>query len=334
MADPTPAEAEPAEPSPDDMTYVEVTKHAERILSRYKNEETTFKPWEAKVVWEYWRSFEMMGLVPGVTLLKFMQDVVIPFASSRVDSRLQRYTRYDKATGADRSKTYKIEGIPDQGPSIVYRKGNLMTKAKVTKTADLHSSKTAEDPIAQSRAKQGKKPPHSDLPERTKEKVATEPTSRSASVEQVKETKQSSKGSESTIAGKELQHVPSAPAPVRNIPIAQADDEVLNVPISSSKYVVHGSLPAPIANRVDGHPDLIKIDCYGKEEIVSMRDLISNNHLLQSTVESLNTTAASMQAIIEAQKARIDVLMHHVAGQNAKIKSLTSQLALPVKSDK
>lgn len=344
---------EPSEPALDTLTWVEITKYSEQILVRFENDETTFQRWEVKVVWEYWRGFEMMGLNPGVTVLKFMRDVVIPFASSRVHSRLQGFTRYEKATGADKSQTYRIETTVDEGPAIVYRKGSspdtvTLAKTEETKAEEVHdaskvvarSSSALPQPDNQTiqwdlgahmRANAAVRPPPTPR--------ASSPSSPRISTEHIEDVNQSPPNDPTSIlANNDIRPRPSSPAPFHNVPIAQAAENILRSPVSKSKLITQGplignGLPAAATSRVEGHPELIKIVCNGMEETVSTEDLVANNYLLRSTVESLNTTVTSMQAIIEAQKDQIDVLSGYVASQHAKIRSLTEKLAFSEHTD-
>lgn len=344
---------EPSEPALDTLTWVEITKYSEQILARFENDETIFQRWEVKVVWEYWRGFEMMGLNPGVTVLKFMRDVVIPFASSRVHSRLQGFTRYEKATRADKSKTYRIETTVDEGPAIVYRKGSspdTVTPAKTeeTKTEEVHdapkvvasSSSAVPKPDNQTiewdlgahmRANTAIRPPPTPR--------ASNPSSPRIRYEHIEDVNQSPPSDPTSIlANNDIRPRPSSPAPFHNAPIAQAAENILRSPISKSKLINQGPLigngfPAAVTSRVAGHPELIKVVCNGMEETVSTEDLVANNYLLRSAVESLNTTVTSMQAIIEAQKDRIDALSGYVASQHAKVRGLAEKLALSEQND-
>ncbi|KAF3391525.1 hypothetical protein F1880_007656 [Penicillium rolfsii] len=330
---------EHAEPNLDTMTWVEVTQHTEKIIERFENEETTFQRWEVKVVWEYWRGFEMMGLNPGLTVLKFMRDVVIPFASSRVHSRLQGHTRYEKATGADKSKTYKIETTVDEGPAIVYRKGSSPETATAKSVGQAHdvltvasSSRSAAGEGSASSPLHDKYHIHWDLGAHMRANTGTTTSSPPPHSEHVEDATQSSSTDSTTaILGQNTHFPPSDPAPFHNVPIAQAAENILKSPVSNSKLVSQGpstgnGFPGAVTSRVAGHPELVKIVCNGKEEIVSTGDLVANNYLLRSTVESLNATVTSMQAIIEAQKDRIDALSGYIASQHAKIRGLTDNV--------
>ncbi|KAJ5355255.1 uncharacterized protein N7496_012467 [Penicillium cataractarum] len=342
MADAPPTAAEPSEPTLDTMTWVEVTKRTEEILARFEKDETTFQRWEVKVVWEYWRGFEMMGLDPGVTVSKFMRDVVIPFASSRVHSRLQGHTRYEKATGADKSKIYKIESPVDEGPAIVYRKGSSPDTVTAKKAQEVQDAPKASSSAGPAERQPCPQTIQWDLGAHMRANDATtaraiSPQGHSEHIEDA--TQASSPDSTSTIASKNARVAYSSPPPFHRVPITAAAENILRSPISNSKLVTQGpptgnGFPAAVTSRVEGRPELIKIVCNDKEEIVNTEDLVANNYLLRSTVESLNKTATSMQEIIEAQKSRIDALSGYIASQHAKITSLTNKLALSEKANK
>jgi hypothetical protein len=353
MSDTNPTTAEPSEPNLDTVTWVEVTKHTEKIIERFENDETTFQRWEVKVVWEYWRGFEMMGLNPGLTVLKFMRDVVIPFASSRVHSRLQGHTRYEKATGTDKSKTYKIETTVEEGPAIVYRKGSSPETVTTQNVGKAHNAPTvasssgAASGSSSANAPQDRYHVHWDLGAHMRANAGTTVPSPPAHSEHIEDaTQSSSTDSASATASQNKQPVPSDPAPFHNVPISQAAENILKSPVSNSKLITHGpptgnGFPAAVTSRVEGHLELVKVVCDDTEEIVNTEDLVANNYLLRCTVESLNTTVTSMQAIIEAQKGRIDALSGYIASQHTKIRSLTDnitslldQLALSEKADK
>jgi hypothetical protein len=340
MSDTNVSTAESAEPNLDTMTWVEVTKHTEKIIERFENNETSFQRWEVKVVWEYWRGFEMMGLSPGLTVLKFMRDVVIPFASSRVHSRLQGHTRYEKATGADKSKTYKIETTVDEGPAIVYRKGSspdTVTTSNVEKVHDapptVASSSRSASASASATTQHDRYHVHWDLGAHMRANTSSTASSPPAHSEHIEHATQSSSSDSATaIASQSTQPISSEPAPFQNVPIAQAAKNILKSPVSNSKLITQGpatgnGFPAAVTSRVEGHPELVKIICNDKEEVVSTEDLVANNYLLRSTVESLNTTVTSMQAIIEGQKDRINALSGYIASQHAKIRGLTDNIA-------
>lgn len=344
MADAPPTAAEPSEPALDTMTWVEVTKRTEQILARFENDETTFQRWEVKVVWEYWRGFEMMGLDPGVTVSKFMRDVVIPFASSRVHSRLQGHTRYEKAIGADKSKTYKIESPVDEGPAIVYRKGSSPDTVTTKKTPEVQEAPKASPSAGPAERQPCPQTIQWDLGAHmrantttTARATSTSPQGHSEHIEDA--TQASSPDSTSTIASRNARAAYSSPPPFHRVPITAAAENILRSPISNSKLITQGpftgnGFPAAVTSRVEGHPELTKIVCNDKEEIVNTEDLVANNYLLRSTVESLNTTATSMQEIIASQRSRIDALSGYIASQHAKITSLTNKLALSEKADK
>ncbi|KAJ5455712.1 uncharacterized protein N7458_003976 [Penicillium daleae] len=340
MADTKPTTTEPSEPTLDTMTWVEVTQHAEEILERFQNDETTFQRWEVKVVWEYWRGFEMMGLNPKLSILKFMQDVVIPFATSRVQSRLQCYTRHEKAIGADKSKAHKIETSVDEGPAVVYRKGSSPETAAAKKAEEVqHVPRPALRPDS-AVTRPSPQLIQWDLGAYMRANTATRPSPPQAQSEHIEDATQSSFAeSSSSITSKDVRPISSSPAPFHRVPLKEAAENILKSPISNSKLITQGphtdnGFPAALTSRVEGHPELIKIVCNNKEEIVNVEDLVANNYLLRSTVESLNTTATSMQAIIEAQKDRIDALSGYIASQHEKIKSLTDKLTLAKHADK
>jgi hypothetical protein len=353
MSDTNASMGEPAEPNLDTMTWVEVTKHTEQIIERFENDETTFQRWEVKVVWEYWRGFEMMGLNPGLTVLKFMRDVVIPFASSRVHSRLQGHTRYEKATGADKSKTYKIETTVDEGPAIVYRKGSSPDTATTQNVGKSHdapltvasSSRSASGSASRSASRSAsgsgsanlqhdRYHVHWDLGAHMRANTSSTASSPPAHSEHIEHATQSPSSTDpaTAITGQITQPASSEPAPFHNVPIAQAAENILKSPVSNSKLITQGpatgnGFPAAATSRVEGHPELVKIICNDKEEVVNMEDLVANNYLLRSTVESLNTTVTSMQAIIKAQKDQINALSNYIASQHAKIRGLTDNIA-------
>lgn len=353
MSDTKSTAPEPSEPSLDTMTWVEVTKHTEQIIKRFENDETTFQRWEVKVVWEYWRGFEMMGLHPGLTVLKFMRDVVIPFASARVHSRLQAHTRYEKATGADKSKIYKIETTVDEGPAIVYRKGSSPETATMSNVGKVHDAPTVASSSGSASGEGSANTQHDryhlhwDLGAHMRANTGTNASSPPAHSEHIENATQSSSTDSATaISSQNIQPVAPEPAPFHNVPIAQTAENILKSPVSNSKLITQGphpgnGFPAAVTSRVEGHPELVKIVCNDKEEIVSTEDLVANNYLLRSTVESLNTTVTSMQAIIEAQKDRIDALSGYIASQHSKIRGLTDnitnlldQVSLSEKADK
>ncbi|OOQ89233.1 hypothetical protein PEBR_16956 [Penicillium brasilianum] len=342
MADASLTAAEPSEPALDAMTWTEVTKRTEQILARFENDESTFQRWEAKVVWEYWRGFEMMGLDPGVTVSKFMHDVVIPFASSRVHSRLQGHTRYEKAIGADNSKNYKIQNPVEEGPAVVYRKGSSPETATIKKAEEVQDAPSPSPSSGPAERQPCLQPIQWDLRShvRANTNTTTRAPSHQAHSEHIEDaTQASSSDSPSIIIGRNPRLVSYSPPPFHRVPITESAEKILKSPISNSKLITQGPLtgngtPAAVTSRVEGHPELIKIVCNGKEEIVNTEDLVANNYLLRSTVEYLNTTATSMQEIIEAQKGRIDALSGYIASQHAKITSLTNKLTLSANTDK
>lgn len=341
MADTEPVRPSYPEPKLENLTWIEVTRLAEEILVRFENDETTFKRWEVKVVWEYWRGFEMMGLNPGVTVLKFMRDVVIPFASSRVHSRLQGHTRFEKATGADKSKTNKIETPVDEGPAIVYRKGSSPDPATLQ---DADNVRNKPNPV-QSSASVGPNPDNQplqwDLGAHMRATAAARHISQQSRPQLVDPPKpssstDSSSSSNSVITTQRIESATASPAPFDRVPIDRTVQNILTSPISNSKAVNAGasassSSPTAAATRVDGHPELIKIVCNGGEEIVGVEDLVANNYLLRSTVESFNTTLTSMQAIIKAQQNQINKLSGYIESQHSRIKDLNEQIAYPVR---
>lgn len=344
---------EPSEPALDTLTWVEITTYSEQILARFENDETTFQPWELKVVWEYWRGIEMMDLNPGVTVLKFMRDVVIPFASSRVHSRLQAVTRYEEATGAAKSETYRINTTVDEGPAIVYCRDSSPDTVTLAKIEETKTEEVPDTPKAVASSSSAAPKPDNQTIEwdlgtqmRANAAIRPPPTPRASSpssprihcehIEDVNQPRASNPTS--TLANDYTRPCPSLPAVFHNAAIAQAAEDILGRPIPTSSPIIQrphigDGFQAAVTSRVAGHPELIKVVCHGMEETVSTEDLVVNNYLLRSTVESLNTTVTSMQAIIEAQKDRIGALSGYVASQHAKIRGLTEKLALSEQND-
>ncbi|KAF7716558.1 Uncharacterized protein PECH_004359 [Penicillium ucsense] len=335
MADIKPVAAASPEPKLENLTWIEVTRYAEEVLARFENDETTFKRWEVKVVWEYWRGFEMMGINPSITVLKFMQDLVIPFASSRVRSRLQCHTRYEKATGADKSKTYKIETPVDEGPEILYRKGFTPEATTPLNEPTVEHEPESIPSSTPAETRPSNQPIQWDLGAHMRATAAAQSAAQLPRPEPVEPSKalESTNSSTSVVTVERIKSDSSTSIPFDNVPVAQTIKNILNAPISKSKLVasgpsVSGRFPAPAATHVDGRPEMIRIVCNGEEEIVGAEDLVSNNYLLRSTIDSLNTTMTSMQAIIKSQQGQIDNLSGYIESQHARIRDLNEQIGI------